>query len=258
MPSRVRPIVTAKGRFARSLFLSSTFHATLLGVGLAFPVLWTVTRVSRPRATIWAAAGGPAPEVFEDAIEPEVEVQVEPIPFEEPELIPLPVEAEPFPEREVPEPLEAVELLAEELRHPPLEAVFAPAGADTERDAVAEADSTPTPEPPEVEPSEDPPTEPLVPVAVEVPPSVLAQHCPRPRYPARALRLGWHGTVVCSFTVAGDGRVRDVVVLTSSGHDLLDDTVVETLREWRFNPGTRDGVPVEMELIRRFRFELPS
>lgn len=50
-------------------------------------------------------------------------------------------------------------------------------------------------------------------------------------YPSVARRRGWEGKVTLSFIVGGDGRVREIAVLESSGRGLLDRHAVETVKQ---------------------------
>jgi protein TonB len=65
-----------------------------------------------------------------------------------------------------------------------------------------------------------------------------------PPYPPLARRLKLEGEVWLSVHVAADGRVLQVSVARSSGHDMLDTTAVESVKKWRFEPATLDGKPV--------------
>jgi protein TonB len=79
---------------------------------------------------------------------------------------------------------------------------------------------------------------------------------PLPPYPIAARRLRFEGEVLLRVVVAADGRPTSVVVLKSSGHDMLDASAVDTVRtRWRFVPATRNGVPVEdtVQVPIRFR-----
>lgn len=79
---------------------------------------------------------------------------------------------------------------------------------------------------------------------------------PLPPYPIAARRLGLEGEVLLRVFVAADGRPTNVVVLKSSGHAMLDESAVETVRtRWRFVPATRGGVPVDdtVQVPIRFR-----
>ncbi len=49
-------------------------------------------------------------------------------------------------------------------------------------------------------------------------------------YPGMARRRGWQGRVVLDFAVRPDGRISDVRVAQSSGHQVLDRSAVRTLR----------------------------
>lgn len=68
-------------------------------------------------------------------------------------------------------------------------------------------------------------------------------HAPRPLYTeeARAARL--QGVVIVRAIIDADGSVRDVEVLKGLPLGLAERTV-EAVREWRFEPALRGGVPV--------------
>ncbi len=79
---------------------------------------------------------------------------------------------------------------------------------------------------------------------------------PLPPYPIAARQLGLTGEVLLRVFVAANGQPTNVVVLKSSGHAMLDDSAVETVRtRWRFIPATRNGVPVDdtVQVPIRFR-----
>ena len=79
----------------------------------------------------------------------------------------------------------------------------------------------------------------------------------QPPYPLIAAKRGWEGTVRVEVTVLPNGRARDAVVVTSSGHRALDEAALEHAeRSWRFVPSTRDGTPVESRLQVSVSFEL--
>jgi protein TonB len=67
----------------------------------------------------------------------------------------------------------------------------------------------------------------------------------KPAYTPEALRQGIEGVVVMEAVVRTDGRVGQVRVKRSLDRQYgLDDRAVSTLKKWRFEPGTRDGVAV--------------
>ena len=49
-------------------------------------------------------------------------------------------------------------------------------------------------------------------------------------YPPRARKMGWEGRVVVGFVLLADGRVRDLRVLSSSGHEALDEAALAAVR----------------------------
>ena len=69
----------------------------------------------------------------------------------------------------------------------------------------------------------------------------------QPEYPAASRRARQAGVVVLRAFVLEDGRPGDVQVEKTSGFPALDESAVrEVQREWRFDPGTKDGVPAPM------------
>jgi protein TonB len=82
---------------------------------------------------------------------------------------------------------------------------------------------------------------------------------PRPtltRVVAAAVRRRWEGSVVVGFEVRPDGTCADVGIVQSSGHAVLDEAAVRAVREWRFKPAVRDGIPVAARQTIRFTFRL--
>jgi len=67
-----------------------------------------------------------------------------------------------------------------------------------------------------------------------------------PEYPSESRRHGEEGTVVLTFTVNVDGSVEKIRIKKSSGFERLDSSAVQTVKDWTFKPGLRDGVPVSM------------
>jgi protein TonB len=68
---------------------------------------------------------------------------------------------------------------------------------------------------------------------------------PKPAYPSIAIRRQWEGKVSLKVFVRADGRVGEVLVAATSGHDVLDEAAVEAVRQWRFVPAKRSGQPVD-------------
>ncbi len=68
---------------------------------------------------------------------------------------------------------------------------------------------------------------------------------PAPRYPDLAQRQGWEGTVVLNVHVLANGRPSAVEIKESSGHKMLDDSALQTVKRWRFVPAKRGDVATD-------------
>ncbi len=91
-----------------------------------------------------------------------------------------------------------------------------------------------------------PPAPALPPPPVKRPPSEASYAASnrKPAYPALSRRYGEQGTVVLRVLVQADGSAGAVEIKSSSGHRLLDESALSTVRGWRFTPATSDGKPV--------------
>ncbi len=64
-------------------------------------------------------------------------------------------------------------------------------------------------------------------------------------YPEVAADRGWEGKVLLKVQVLANGRPSSVSVIKSSGHDVLDDEAVRTVKKWTFMPAKRGTTPVD-------------
>ncbi len=55
-----------------------------------------------------------------------------------------------------------------------------------------------------------------------------------PHFPRLAVRRGITGTVKIALVVQGSGKVKEVLLTQSSGHDLLDNSALEAAKQWVF------------------------
>ena len=78
----------------------------------------------------------------------------------------------------------------------------------------------------------------------------------RPAYPPLARLRGYQGVVVLFVEVLVDGRVGQVGIMRSSGHEILDRAGLEAVRTWRFEPGRKEGRAVTMSVEVPVRFVL--
>jgi protein TonB len=72
---------------------------------------------------------------------------------------------------------------------------------------------------------------------------------PPPAYPRAARRNGEEGTVTLRVLVNQDGLATQVELERSSGSNLLDTAAREAVKNWRFAPARRAGVPVAAWVI---------
>jgi protein TonB len=66
-----------------------------------------------------------------------------------------------------------------------------------------------------------------------------------PEYSEQARKSKFQGAVVLSVVVQKDGSVRDIRVVRSLGLG-LDEKAIEAVRQWRFQPGEKNGQPVDV------------
>jgi protein TonB len=80
----------------------------------------------------------------------------------------------------------------------------------------------------------------------------------RPAYPVVARRNGYEGTIVLSAQVLTSGSVGELRIKESSGYEVLDQSALEAVRQWRFEPGRRMGRPVTTWVEVPIRFVLTA
>lgn len=79
---------------------------------------------------------------------------------------------------------------------------------------------------------------------------------PKPAYPTFARKRYWQGTVILAILVLENGTVGKVVIHKSSGHEMLDNSALQTVKTWRFVPAMKNGAPVPMEVQVPILFKL--
>lgn len=71
-------------------------------------------------------------------------------------------------------------------------------------------------------------------------------HNPKPAYPSLSKRLGEQGKVVVRVLIGVDGTAQQAEIKATSGFERLDQAALNTVRQWRYVPGKRNGVPETM------------
>lgn len=69
---------------------------------------------------------------------------------------------------------------------------------------------------------------------------------PPPYYPEAARQVKKRGTILLAVLIDRTGAVRDALLLGDPLGDGLDQSSVNTVRRWKYRPGTRDGIAVSV------------
>ena len=83
----------------------------------------------------------------------------------------------------------------------------------------------------------------------------MSKYTPEPEMSKEARRAKYQGTVALRVVVDKNGLVSRIAVMRSLGMG-LDAEAVSTIRKWRFQPATREGQPVAVELNIETTFHL--
>jgi TonB family protein len=81
-------------------------------------------------------------------------------------------------------------------------------------------------------------------------------HRVEPRYPESAKAQHLQGNVVLDAQVLGDGTVGNISIVR--GDPLLVEAATQAVKQWKFEPSTVDGKPVDREERITVRFTLPA
>jgi periplasmic protein TonB len=75
-------------------------------------------------------------------------------------------------------------------------------------------------------------------------------------YPAEAREQGLEGVVKVKVQVLADGSVGSASIVKSSGHSILDESVLANVHDCNFEAAEKDGVPVSSKVVIPVRFKL--
>ena len=79
---------------------------------------------------------------------------------------------------------------------------------------------------------------------------------PAPVYPRMAREHGWEGTVRLDVLVEQNGHSGAIEIEQSSGHKILDDSAVATVRNWKFTPARFGAMRVSSKIIIPIQFTI--
>jgi len=89
----------------------------------------------------------------------------------------------------------------------------------------------------------------------QVPNKALRQEYPN--YPEEARIRGYEDNVVVRYVIGKDGKVKDITVIDPPYRQMFADSVIHTLRDWKFTPYINaDGEPEEVVHEVQFNFQL--
>ncbi|NOX34329.1 MAG: energy transducer TonB [Deltaproteobacteria bacterium] len=77
-----------------------------------------------------------------------------------------------------------------------------------------------------------------------------------PIYPIRASRRGVGGFVTVQFLVTKNGKVEHIKILKARPENIFNQNVIHCVSQWKFKPGTVEGIPVATLARTTIRFKL--
>lgn len=92
----------------------------------------------------------------------------------------------------------------------------------------------------------------LLPGGIRAPRAIYS---PDPEYSKEAREAKFQGTCVLWLIVGADGNPRDIKVQKSLGKG-LDEKAIDAIKTWKFEPATKDGVPVATQINIEVSFRL--
>jgi TonB family protein len=79
---------------------------------------------------------------------------------------------------------------------------------------------------------------------------------PKPFYPREARKWGYEGEVVLKVEVLSNGQVGQVEVKRSSGHEILDRSALDAVKQWKFIPAKKGENPIPFWVNIPVKFQL--
>jgi TonB family protein len=77
-----------------------------------------------------------------------------------------------------------------------------------------------------------------------------------PVYPAMARLRGYEGVVLVNAEILPDGRVGNTAISKSSGYTILDQSAMEAVKLWKFEPAKKAGKPFAIRVKLPIKFVL--
>ncbi len=89
---------------------------------------------------------------------------------------------------------------------------------------------------------------------VDTPPSPLFKI--KPHYPLKAKHQKTEGALLMQFTVNPKGETQDIQIMEADPPGLFNASASEAIRQWKFNPGYKDGKPVSVRVSLPLKYHL--
>lgn len=77
-------------------------------------------------------------------------------------------------------------------------------------------------------------------------------------YPSRAIRERLGGWVDVEFTITPEGAVRNIIVLRAEPRNVFENSAIQALRRWRYEPVKENGKAIEARTRMRLRIPAPT
>jgi protein TonB len=88
--------------------------------------------------------------------------------------------------------------------------------------------------------------------------SLTRTHYVPPEYPQSAREHGIGGWVDVQFTVQADGALNEVTVVGAQPAGVFEQSALDAVRHWRYQPMVKEGAPVPQRARVRVRFAVQS
>jgi protein TonB len=75
-----------------------------------------------------------------------------------------------------------------------------------------------------------------------------------PKFPDALQHQGLTATVVLQIVVGASGRIHNARVLRTDGRREFIEAAIDAVRRWEFEPGRKDGKPVDVEATIEINF----
>ena len=85
--------------------------------------------------------------------------------------------------------------------------------------------------------------------------SPVPTYRPEPQYSEQARAAKWQGAVLVSVVIDATGTPTNIKVVRPLGLG-LDEQAIEAVHQWKFQPGTKEGVPVPVQAQIEVAFRL--